>query len=464
MVGNEPDAYYAVLGCHPKSSADELKRAYRRCVIESHPDKGGTPEKFQAVRTAAEVLCDEGKRVEYDVRSKLAARMSQLKKDYERFKSTAGPPEANRRRASADARVRAQWERDRERREKMTSEWRERAKSARDDQEQRWKKARERTAAFEEKWETTFKEFKAMREETQQQRWTTAAAASGNAANAHAHNAATGRKTQTRVYVWQRRRPVSAINRRTSTSWPSTSAETETDNRDQQQQRRSQKWEEEDEKTREGRATVFTAQGRFECYHVDKLCKALLTACGAPVEHDFHFAARVERREPCRFCCKDNEANANNGGGYPGERVDVRGRGRPSTSTARPATVNADSGAAGTARTTRQRPKSALHEKLPRRNYSSNGGYTGLRPTRPASARTFGTASGESDDSTNARSSRFGSSSFSSSSSNPAPRYAAPRGKLHHSSVDCPCLVGRSGVKQLAPADICGLRACGTCN
>ncbi len=41
--------YYAVLGCNPKDSSDEIKRQYRKLVSEYHPDKiasKGLPEEF----------------------------------------------------------------------------------------------------------------------------------------------------------------------------------------------------------------------------------------------------------------------------------------------------------------------------------------------------------------------------------------------------------------------------------
>lgn len=59
--------YYEVLGVAKDSSADEIKKAFRRKAVELHPDKqGGDEAKFKEVNEAYEVLKDQSKRQRYD--------------------------------------------------------------------------------------------------------------------------------------------------------------------------------------------------------------------------------------------------------------------------------------------------------------------------------------------------------------------------------------------------------------
>lgn len=58
--------YYEVLGVAKGASADEIKKAFRRLAIESHPDQGGDEAKFKEVNEAYEVLKDPAKRQRYD--------------------------------------------------------------------------------------------------------------------------------------------------------------------------------------------------------------------------------------------------------------------------------------------------------------------------------------------------------------------------------------------------------------
>lgn len=57
---------YEVLGIAVTASGDELRRAYRRRLRETHPDTGGSPARFHAVQAAWDVLGDPVSRSAYD--------------------------------------------------------------------------------------------------------------------------------------------------------------------------------------------------------------------------------------------------------------------------------------------------------------------------------------------------------------------------------------------------------------
>src|SRR4030067_1782405 len=57
--------FYKILGVSKNSSADEIKRAYRKLALQYHPDKNKSKdaaEKFKEVSKAYEVLSDSQKR------------------------------------------------------------------------------------------------------------------------------------------------------------------------------------------------------------------------------------------------------------------------------------------------------------------------------------------------------------------------------------------------------------------
>lgn len=59
--------YYETLGVSKSSSADEIKKAYRKLAHQYHPDKGtGNEEKFKEVNEAYQVLSNTDKRSQYD--------------------------------------------------------------------------------------------------------------------------------------------------------------------------------------------------------------------------------------------------------------------------------------------------------------------------------------------------------------------------------------------------------------
>jgi hypothetical protein len=49
-----PRSAWAVLGVEPRASAADIKKAFRKRALETHPDRGGSDEAFRSVKKAYE--------------------------------------------------------------------------------------------------------------------------------------------------------------------------------------------------------------------------------------------------------------------------------------------------------------------------------------------------------------------------------------------------------------------------
>ena len=58
--------FYSLLGASKSASPAEIRSAYRRKALATHPDKGGTAAEFAQVVVAFETLADPSRRAEYD--------------------------------------------------------------------------------------------------------------------------------------------------------------------------------------------------------------------------------------------------------------------------------------------------------------------------------------------------------------------------------------------------------------
>ncbi len=62
--------YYETLSVTPEASAEEIKKAYRKLALETHPDRNPgnarAEERFKKINEAYGVLSDAGKRAQYD--------------------------------------------------------------------------------------------------------------------------------------------------------------------------------------------------------------------------------------------------------------------------------------------------------------------------------------------------------------------------------------------------------------
>jgi preprotein translocase subunit Sec63 len=53
--------HYDTLGVSPDASDEDIKKAYRKLVMQHHPDRGGDPEKFKRIQLAYETLSSSDK-------------------------------------------------------------------------------------------------------------------------------------------------------------------------------------------------------------------------------------------------------------------------------------------------------------------------------------------------------------------------------------------------------------------
>jgi len=67
---------YEELGVDKEVTPESLKDAFRRRAQATHPDKGGAPGEFEAVKAAYEVLCDPERRRTYDETGQTVAQPS----------------------------------------------------------------------------------------------------------------------------------------------------------------------------------------------------------------------------------------------------------------------------------------------------------------------------------------------------------------------------------------------------
>lgn len=58
--------YYNTLNITKPSSAEEIKKAYKKAAMKNHPDRGGDASKFQQIQEAYDTLSDPQKKQMYD--------------------------------------------------------------------------------------------------------------------------------------------------------------------------------------------------------------------------------------------------------------------------------------------------------------------------------------------------------------------------------------------------------------
>uniref|UniRef100_A0A7E4V9G0 J domain-containing protein n=1 Tax=Panagrellus redivivus TaxID=6233 RepID=A0A7E4V9G0_PANRE len=73
---------YALLGCAPSSTTEQIQAEFRSRVVNMHPDKFDSPEdkaraeeSFRDLYTAKDILCDPSKRKHYDMYLTMGSQM-----------------------------------------------------------------------------------------------------------------------------------------------------------------------------------------------------------------------------------------------------------------------------------------------------------------------------------------------------------------------------------------------------
>ena len=100
-----PD-HYAALGVQSTADASDIRKAYKKRALQTHPDKGGDEEEFKRVGAAYAVLSDEAKRRDYDEMRTDGLRQGERNQtDYQARASTA--PSTRPSSASAGTRARS---------------------------------------------------------------------------------------------------------------------------------------------------------------------------------------------------------------------------------------------------------------------------------------------------------------------------------------------------------------------
>ena len=67
MATPRMETLYSVLGVEKEATPDQIKKAYRKKLLQDHPDKGGSKATFQKVKAAFDVLGNEQRRKVYDL-------------------------------------------------------------------------------------------------------------------------------------------------------------------------------------------------------------------------------------------------------------------------------------------------------------------------------------------------------------------------------------------------------------